>query len=268
MQSHSLHQDNREAWDLTAAIYKRDEQDNIAFLRAGGNALMQPEQDALADLSAWCKRALHLQCAGGLETLSLLRQGAAEVTGLDISPRMIASARRKTAALNAPASWYCCDVLDAPGELDGSADLVHTGRGALLWMMDLDAWAKVVFRLLRPGGRLHIFEGHPLDYVWDVDAADYRFHPVHPDYFNAQDSAGEIWPRPYIQRQTEADPASVRLHDRQWTLGQLINTVIRAGLRIEAFNEHPLTFWDQFPQIPAGLLARLPHTYTLLARKD
>ena len=77
---------------------------------------------------------------------------------------MIACARRKTAALATPgcqASWYCCDVLAAPPALDGTADLVHTGRGALYWMMDLDAWDRVVCRLLKPGGKLHVFEGHP-----------------------------------------------------------------------------------------------------------
>ena len=101
--------------------------------------MMPPEQAVLHDLAQWCQRAIHLQCAGGTDTLSLLRQGATEVVGIDISQRMIASARRKTEALSARASWYCCDVLAAPEELSDSADLIHTGRGALLWMMDLDA---------------------------------------------------------------------------------------------------------------------------------
>jgi SAM-dependent methyltransferase len=267
MDTSSLHQDNRAAWDLTAAIYERDEAENIALLKDGGSSLLPPEQEVLGDLGKWCRRAIHLQCAGGLDTLSLLRQGAQEVVGLDISPRMIASARRKSAALGANASWYCCDVLSAPVELDGTADLVHTGRGALNWMMDLQAWARVVYRLLRPGGKLHIFEGHPLDWVWDVDAASFQFHPLHPDYFTTRPGAGEIWPRPFIDQQTETDPAAVKIHDRQWTLGPVINSVIRAGLLIEYFEEYPLPFWGQFPNIPSELLEHLPHTYTLLAQK-
>jgi len=140
-----FHQDNAAAWEVTAAIYERDEQRDIEFLRRGSSSLMPQEQAALSDLSSWCRRAIHLQCAGGTDTLSLLQQGAQEVIGIDISPRMIACAWRKTAALAAlgvQASWYCCDVLAAPPELDGTADLVHTGRGALYWMMDLDAWAR------------------------------------------------------------------------------------------------------------------------------
>jgi SAM-dependent methyltransferase len=266
-----FHQDNAAAWDVTAAIYERDEQTDVEFLRRGGSSLMPQEQASLGDLSGWCQRAIHLECAGGTETLSLLRQGAQAVIGIDISPRMIACARRKAAALAAlgsQTSWYCCDVLAAPPELDATADLVHTGRGALNWMMDLDAWARVVFRLLKPGGKLHVFEGHPLDWVWDVKAAAFQLDAGRGDYFAQSTYAGEIWPKPFIDRQVEVDPATLNLHDHPWTLGQILNSVIRAGLRIEYFNEYPQTFWDQFPDIPPETLRRLPHTFTLLATKD
>ena len=267
MDLEKFHRENGAAWDITAAIYERDEQQDIEFLRAGGNALLPPEQAALHDLARWCRRAIHLQCAGGTESLSLLRQGAGEVAGVDISQRMIDCARRKTAALSARAAWFCCDILDAPDELTGSADLVHTGRGALLWMMDLDAWARLVFRLLKPGGRLHVFEGHPLDRVWDVSATTFQFDAQRGDYFSQVPGGGEIWPRPFIERQEEVLPGALSLHDRQWTLGQVINAVIRAGLRIEFFDEYPLPFWGQFPEIPEDILKRLPHTFTLLAQK-
>jgi SAM-dependent methyltransferase len=259
-----FHRDNATAWDHTAAIYERDEQRDIDLLRGGGSTLLPPEQENLRNLGTWCRSAIHLQCAGGSDTLSLLRQGAAEVAGIDISPRMIACARRKSAALSAHASWYCCDVLATPPELDGTADLVHTGRGALYWMMDLEAWAQVVQRLLKPGGRLHIFEGHPLDWVWDAHAAAFQFDAQRGDYFSQETAGGEIWPKPFLDAHALIAP----LHEHQWTLGQIINSLIRAGLSIEYFNEYSLPFWNQFPDIPAEILSRLPHTFSLLARKE
>lgn len=261
------HRENGAAWDITAAIYERDELRDLEMLRAGGSSLLPPEQNALRDLEQWCRQAIHLQCAGGTDTLSLLRQGAAQVVGIDISPRMIACARRKTLALGAPAAWYCCDVLAAPPELNGSANLVHTGRGALPWMMDLDAWAHLVQRLLKPGGRLHIFEGHPLDWVWQVDAAAYQLDPRHGGYFSQLPAGGDVWPKPFLENQPGLDPAATPLHDRQWTLGQVLNSVIAAGLRIEYFNEYPQPFWDPFKQMPEELIHQLPHTFTLLACK-
>ena len=85
----------------------------------------------LGDLHGRCRRAIHLQCAGGRDTLSLWNLGADEVVGVDLSPRMIELAERLTAATGAPARWFRADVLDTPAELDGTADLVYTGRGSL-----------------------------------------------------------------------------------------------------------------------------------------
>ena len=268
MRDREMHRDNAAAWNVTAAIYERDEERDIAFLRAGGNSLMDPERRLLHDLGSWCRRAIHLQCAGGLDTLSLWKQGAAEVIGVDISERMTASARRKSDALQAPACWYCGDVLDTPHDLDGTADLVHTGRGALLWMMDIQAWAQLVERLLAPRGRLHVFEGHPLDWVWDTGASEFRLDRERGDYFTETIGAGEIWPAPYIARQDDCTQQGVRLHDRQWTLGAVVNSLVDVGLRLARLEEHPDLFWNQFPNIPADMARRLPHTYSLLMRKE
>ena len=54
------------------------------------------------------------------------------------------------------------DAVDVLGE--SRFDLVYTGVGALCWLPDIEQWARVVAGLLRPGGRLHIREGHPI--VW------------------------------------------------------------------------------------------------------
>ena len=144
------HKETGAAWNVTAAIYERDEVEDLALLRAGGSSLKAPEYRFLQDLNMWCSRAVHLQCAGGTDTLSLWKMGAAEVVGIDISENMIAVGQRKSDALGAPARWVCCDVLDTPRELDNTADLVYTGKGALPWMMDIQAWAGVVAHLLKP----------------------------------------------------------------------------------------------------------------------
>jgi hypothetical protein len=141
----------------------------LGFRPRGRQQPAPSERRLLGDLRPWCRRAIHLQCSGGWDAVSLVEQGAHEVVGIDISPRMIAMARRRAQALGLNASFYVSDVLDTPHELDGSADLVYTGKGALPWIMDMEAWARVVARLLAPGGLLYVFEGHPLDGVWDVD---------------------------------------------------------------------------------------------------
>jgi len=230
----ALHAETGAAWDETAANYERDLAEDTAFLREGGSTLLAPERRILGDLSAWCGRAIHLQCSGGNDALSLLQLGAKEIVGVDISPRMIGVARRKGEALEAPASWVCSDVLETPHELDGTADLVYTGRGALPWIIDINAWAQVVARLLKSGGKLFVFEGHPLDWVWDTNAPEYRLDAAHGDYFsNALND--QRWPMPFLDRQ-EPPAEAPRSREHQWTLGD-------------------------------DLARRLPHTFSLLMRK-
>jgi SAM-dependent methyltransferase len=262
------HQQTGIAWNVTAAIYERDEAEDLALLRSGGDRLLPPEHRFLQDLEVWCKRAIHLQCAGGTDTLSLWKLGAAEVVGVDISENMLTVARRKAVALDAPARWYCCDILDTPHELDGSADLVYTGKGALPWMMDIQAWAGVVARLLKPGGKLYVFEGHPLDWVWDMDAATYQFSAQTGDYFTETVATDRGWPLFSDAIQEHANKDQFHVHEHQWTLGAILNSLVVAGLRLECFEEYPDLFWNQFPHLSPELAHRLPHTFSLLMRKE
>jgi SAM-dependent methyltransferase len=268
MEARERHQANRAAWNEAAARYAREIEEDVAFIRAGGRSLEAPELRFLTDLAAWCRRAVHLQCAGGRDTLSLWSHGAAEVVGIDISERMIECARRKSALLGAPARWYCCDVLDAPRALDGTADLVYTGRGALCWIMEIDAWARVAARLLRPGGRLYVFEGHPLDWVWDQASSELRLDPRYGNYFQQEVVEDQGWPEQYIP--AECVPPverQARKYERQWTLGRIMNALVDAGLLLERFEEHPEQFWNVLPNVPREVADRLPHTFSLLMRR-
>ena len=262
----SLHESNKFTWDLTALKYEQVLEGEAEFLRNGGNSLKPCEQRLLHDLGAWCHRAIHLQCAGGVDTLSLWRQGAKEVVGVDISPRMIAVAKRKGEIVEAPAQWVVSDILNTPSELDGSADLVYTGCGAIYWMMDIQAWANVVARLLKPGGRFFLYEGHPLDWVWDTESETFQFDSEHGYYF-AEKLSDKCWPRPYFESEETLAEVEPQVRAKQWTLGEVINSLLGAGLRLRHFDEYPEPFWNQFENIPTETQRRLPHSYTLYMEK-
>jgi SAM-dependent methyltransferase len=263
-----MHQQNRQAWNEGAARYEEHVEQDIAFLRAGGRNFVAPELRYLENLGDGCRRAIHLQCAGGRDTLSLWNQGAAEVVGVDISERMIDCARQKSTALGAPAHWYCCDVLETPPELDGTADLVYTGRGALHWLMDIGAWARVVARLLVPGGRLYVFEGHPVAWILDEEAAEIRPDAVYGDYFSEMIHAEAGWSATYIGELDRPKEELTPKFHRQWTLGQIINPLIDAGLRLERLEEHPDQYSERFPNLPDEIARRVPQTFSLLMRKE
>src|SRR6476659_5352655 len=101
----AMHEANRAAWDEAAERYEGWFDEAVALIRSGGSNLFPVEQDLIGDLQGRCRRAIHLQCAGGRDTLSLWNLGAEEVVGIDFSPRMLGLARRLSDAVGAPARW-------------------------------------------------------------------------------------------------------------------------------------------------------------------
>ena len=268
MRIEDIHQANRIGWNEGAEAYEDDLRERTEFLRAGGTNFCPPEHAFLKNLRVWCQRAIHLQCAGGTDTLSLWNHGAHEVIGVDISERMLAVAQKKSHALAARARWVLADVLETPSDLDNTADLVYTGRGALCWIMDIEAWGKVVARLLKPGGRLYIFEGHPVANLWSLEADHFELDPEYGDYFNKEPLADAGWPDTYIGDLGKPKQEHATKYERQWTLGDIVNAVIDGGLTVKRLEEHPDSFWNSHPNMPPPLLARIPQSFSLLALKE
>ncbi|HEY1967669.1 MAG TPA: class I SAM-dependent methyltransferase [Pseudonocardia sp.] len=113
------------------------------------------------------QRGIHLQCHIGTDTISLARLGA-RMTGLDFSPAAVHEARRLATATGSNVEFVESDLYRALDVLPaGQFDLAYTGVGALCWLPDIRRWAQIVDRLLGPGGRLFLREGHPM--MWAVD---------------------------------------------------------------------------------------------------
>jgi SAM-dependent methyltransferase len=261
----AMHRANRDAWDEAAERYERWLPEAIELIRSGGSNLFSVERDLLGDLHGRCRRAIHLQGAGGRDTLSLWVQGAAEVVGIDFSPNMLALAAELSEAVGAPARWILADVVDAPAELDGTADLVYTGRGALIWLQDLDAWAAVVARVLAPGGRLVLFDGHPVEWLFDADA-DGHWVATGYDYF-AGPEASRGWAPEYIDYLSIPDAEQSWKFARTWTIGEVVTALVGAGLRLEQLAEHPVDWWGGHADVLPQERGRVPLSFSIVARR-
>ncbi len=259
-----MHRSNRAAWDEAAERYERWLPEAVELIRSRGSNLFPAEIELIGDLHGRCRRAIHLQCAGGRDTLSLWNLGADEVVGVDFSPRMLDLAGRLASAVGAPARWVLADVLDPPHELDGTADLLYTGRGSLLWLQDLDAWAAVLARLLAPRGRLVVFEGHPVEWLFDADE-DGRWIATDYDYF-AGPEASRGWAPEYIDRLSIPEAEQSWKFARAWTLGEIVTAVVGAGLRLESLIEHPVDWWGGHGDVRSEERGRIPLSFSIVAR--
>ena len=161
---------NRANWDERAPAHAASPDyglDRFAADPTHLHPVVRFDLPRLGDLTGL--RGVHLQCHIGTDTISLSRLGA-RMTGLDFSPAAVAEARRFAERLGDPTEFVESDVYAAADVLEaGSYDLVFTGIGALCWLPSVDRWAAVVARLLKPGGRLFIREGHPV--LWSLDDA-------------------------------------------------------------------------------------------------
>jgi SAM-dependent methyltransferase len=264
----AMHAANRAAWDEAAERYEGWFDEAVALIRAGGSNLFPVEHELLGDLRAGSgtARAIHLQCAGGRDTLSLWNRGAREVIGIDISPRMLDLAARLTEATGAPARWIEADVLDAPRDLDGTADLVYTGRGAIIWLHDLDGWAAVIARLLAPAGRLVIFDGHPAEWLFDADE-DGHLVATEYDYFGGAE-ASKGWAPEYIDRLSVAEDDQSWKFARAWTLGEIVTALLGAGLRLERLVEYPVDWWAGHRDLRPEDRGRIPLSFGIVATRS
>src|SRR3954468_16818839 len=257
----AMHAANRAAWDEAAERYEGWFDEAVELIRGGGSNLFGVEHELLGDLRAGAGtgRAIHLQSAGGRDTLSLWNRGAREVIGVDISPRMLALAERLGRETGAPARWIEADVLDAPHELDGTADLVYTGRGSIIWLHDLPGWASDIHRLLAPSGRLVLFDGYPAEWLFDADE-DGRPVVTDYDYFGGVE-ASRGWAPEYIDRLSIPDGAQHWKFARAWTIGEIVTALVGAGLRLDRLVEYPVDWWAGHRDLRPEDRGRLPLSF-------
>lgn len=233
---------NRSLWDSWAEINSRAASYRTDEFRAGANKLHTIELEEVGDVRG--KSLLHLQCHFGLDTLSWARLGA-QVTGLDFSPKGIEIARGLSHELNIPADFICCDLYDLPSHLDKQFDIVFTSYGVLCWLPDLGAWARLIARYLKPGGRFHIAEFHPLVYAFDPERSEQRLEPI-LSYFSTE--TPQLW----VEQGSYADRAADFRHDSYvWphSVSEILNCLIGARLRVEHFNEFPYCVDNVLPGV-------------------
>jgi SAM-dependent methyltransferase len=230
------------------------------------------DRPLLGDLSG--VRAVHLQCHIGTDTLSLSRLGA-RMSGLDFSAAAVTQARSLAAAAGADIDFHEADVYDAPDILGrGQFDLVFTGIGALCWLPSVERWAAVVAALLKPGGRLYIREGHPVLWALDDSRADQLLALEFP-YFETAEPMVFDEPGTYVE--TDVDFSHTVTQEWNHGLGEIVGSLLACGMELTGLVEHQSVPWEALPgqmtRFDSGEWQltdrpwRLPHSYTLQARK-
>jgi SAM-dependent methyltransferase len=181
------------------------------------------------------------------------------------------------ARAGADATYVRANVYDAVEALDGRRfDVIYTGKGALCYLPDLDGWAAVVARLLRPGGRLYIAEFHPLLNALGPKPAEGEGTELllRHDYLGGRGAVHRNATHTY----TDGPAVEGATDSYEWMHGmdEVVNALTGAGLGIRRLRESAELPWPRWPQMvrtPSGWWRlpedepRIPLLYGLLASR-
>ncbi|MDR0897455.1 MAG: class I SAM-dependent methyltransferase [Oscillospiraceae bacterium] len=172
----------------------------------------------------------------------------AKVTIFDIS----AENRRYAMALSAAAGVSIEYIVGDFCSLDrnahaGAFDLVLAELGILHYFHDIDRFMETVAMLLRDKGTFLLSDFHPLRKALSIPETG-------GDYFDQAIHESPVAYQRFFADDEQAAFPSCSL--RYYTLSDILNATLRAGLTLRAFDEHP--DWDD---------KKLPGYYHLVAAK-
>ena len=229
---------NLKHWDNIAPVHY-----NAYFIEPlmepDGICLDEIQVNEIGDLTG--KTLLHLQCHIGTDTLSLARLGA-KVTGIDFSEKSIELARQLSKETGIEGRFIHSNVYDLPEKLDEQFDFVYTSQGVLCWLRDIEEWGRIVARFLKPGGTFYVMDSHPIKQIFDEDAPEglHIKHPYHSDkpmFFSGE----------YPDYADKSYIVNSETSEWYWTVSDIINSLVNAGLQLEFFNEFHKLFYKGFP---------------------
>ena len=194
------------------------------------------------------KRVLDLGCGSGERCMDYIKRGASDVTGIDISEKMLAVARNensdeKITYLNMP--------MEDLGSLEGEYDVVISSL-ALHYVEDYPGVVKNVYRLLCEGGIFLFSQEHPLSTCysgkgdrWTRDENGIKIHANIADYC--------------VERRNDSTWFVEGIQRYHRMFSTVINTLVGNGFRIVKIDE---------PYPTEELVKKFPEYYDLYHKPD
>jgi hypothetical protein len=136
------------------------------------------------------------------------------------------------------------------------------------WLPDLDTWAEIIIHYLKPGGTFYIAEFHPVVWMFDDDFTHIKYAYENKEVIVTENEGT------YTDRN-----ASIKGKEYSWnhSISEVLNALIKAGLKIELFNEFMYSPYPCFRNTVEvekgkwhikGLEGKMPMVYSIRAVKQ
>ena len=217
-----------------------DKADPVRMLRKYAAYFDRYEGVRIANVCGSCgKKAVPLALLG------------AEVTVFDISEDNRRYALETAEAAGTRLDYVVGDVMETDlNRYGGYFDVVFMEGGILHYFHDIDAFMRMMYAMLKPGGRIICSDFHPFTKIFD----SLHFGTPVMSYFSQEVFEGEMaHARFYEESVRKQIPKCLY---RKYTISEIINAVIGAGFCLKRFDEHPS--WED---------GNLPGEFTAVAVK-
>jgi SAM-dependent methyltransferase len=218
------HETNRHFWDRISDYWRRLREEDKHFLRlttepelAFEGGLLEVIRGALPDL-----KEIDVAVVGsGDNYVAFALAGlGAKVTSIDISQAQLDVARARATELGLEISFHRSDAADLHGLQDESFDLVVSSNGFYVWISDPSAVFASIHRVLRSEGHYAFYDVHPFTRPWDGEGSPLTMKKTYWE-------TGPLY---------EEDSDNIEFN---WTLADLLNPLVRCGLRLVELRESP-----------------------------
>jgi 2-polyprenyl-3-methyl-5-hydroxy-6-metoxy-1,4-benzoquinol methylase len=194
------------------------------------------------------KRVINLLGSNGTKAISLALMGAKEVKVVDIASENARFGYDLARACNVEIEYIISDVMDIKPKKVGEFDIVFIEMGVLHYIYNIEELFKLVNSLLRNGGKFILRDYHPV--IWKLLERENGQFIASGNYF-------------------ERDVTGAEMKLRRWTLGEVVTSIVSAGLTIKALHEESgeIQRWI-FNDMPEGIEDRIPGIYAVIANKE
>lgn len=209
------------------------------------------------------RKIVNLLGSKGNKAVSFALLGA-DVTVVDLSKDNARYASELAAAAGVEVTYIISDVLNIPEpQTISDADYILLELGVLHYFLDLDPLFELIHEGLKKGGRFILRDYHPM--VSKVLRAKDGMMAVEGDYFDRDMKEVDVAYSIHLpEEQKKSLPKNTI---RRWTLGEVITSLVRAGLTIQHLEEEAGIRWA-FPEgTPEGFEEKMPGLFTLIADK-
>lgn len=246
-------QQNKRAWEYSAYEFwvnnsgkpidraKKDLENPIGMLKRYANYFETYKDIKVSNICGSCgKKAIPLAILGS------------EVTIFDISEDNKKYALEVADAANVDIDFVVGDVLDIDmNKYHKYFDVVFMEGGILHYFHDINQFMKVMYQLLRPGGKMICSDFHPFQKISDM----LELEQPTISYFSTDVFEGEMAHARFFSDEIRKQMPLCSY--RKYTMSEIINAIIENGFILKQLDEHPA--WNN---------ENVPGEFTIVARKD